>query len=174
MIASAAVLGAAVLPTVKPTVAYNPEQVKNGVRVVLLRVDRTTVFSDQGFAKPDNAEIHAIPGLRLVYVIEALNDEPINNWLTISDGKVVYLNGQPLVGGTPVNLSGGGYSGKHDYRHYAWEGIRKPDVRDPKRAIVHDEWIRGLRAPNGKFDLHITTGFNDHKEEFVFESILLE
>ncbi len=165
---------AAVSSINKPVTPYNSEQVKGKVRVVLLRVDRTTVFSDEGFQETTPQKIHAIPGLSVVYAVELLGDEPVTHWNTVSNDKLVWVNGKPLADTTPENLAGGGNQASNEYEYYNWRILKKPSVTNPKRTQVHEVWKRGLRVTSGKIDLHFTTGFNDHKEEFVFEGVPLE
>ena len=156
----------------KPTTPYNPEQIKGGFRVVLVRVDRTTTFSKEGFTNPSNAATHAIPGLTVVYVVEALAAGPTPKWS--HQMSSVYVKGKKLSE-VAENLSDGGSSGVMEYRSHGWAGAaQKPKVQDEKKVIVHKEWHRGMRVPNGKMDLHITIGADDKKEQFVFTEIPVE
>ena len=165
---------AAVSSINKPATPYNPEQVKGNVRVVLLRVDRATVFSDEGFREGKPEKIHAIPGLSVVYAVELLGDEPVKHRNSVQNGKLVSVNGKPLVDAMPENLAGGGHSESREYEHYNWGVLKKPAVTNPKRTHVIEVWERGVRVPSGRINLRITTGFNDHKEEFVFENVPVE
>jgi len=165
---------AAVSSINKPATLYNPEQIKGNVRVVLLRVDRTTVFTDVGFQETRSQKIHAIPGVGVAYAVELLGDEPVKHWNTVSDGKLVSINGKSIADTMPENLSGGGLKSTLEYEHYNWGALKKPAVTNPKRTHVIEVWERGVRVPTGKIDLRITTGFNDHKEEFVFENVPVE
>lgn len=174
VVVAALACGAAVSSLNKPVAPYNPEQIQGSVRVVLLRVDRTTLFSDEGFRETKPQKIHAIPGLSFVYAVELLGDEPVKQWNVVGNGKPVSLNGKPIGDTTPENISGGGHGTSHEYEHYDWGIMRKPAVTNPKRTHVFESWERGLRVPGGKIDLRITTGFNDHKEEFVFKDIPVE
>ena len=153
---------------------YNPEQIKGNVRVVLLRVDRTTVFTDEGFREIKPQRIHAIPGLSVIYAVELLGDEPVKHWNLVSDGKLASVKGKTLGNTTPENIAAGGGDSSHEYEHYSWGMLKKPAVTNAKRTHVIEMWQRGLRVPSGKIDLRITTGFNDHHEEFVFENIPVE
>ena len=171
---AALVCGAAVSSLKKPVAPYNPEQIQGSVRVVLLRVDRTTLFSDVGVTEAKPQKVHAVPGLSYVYAVELLGNEPVKKWNVIGNGNPVSLNGKPLVDTTPENITGGGLNGSHEYEHYNWGILKKPDVTNPKRTHVFQVWERGLRVPGGKIDLRITTGFNEHKEEFVFRDIPVE
>ena len=171
---AALVCGAAVSSLKKPVAPYNPEQIQGNVRVVLLRVDRTTLFSDVGFMSTKPQKIHAIPGLSFIYAVELLGDEPVKQWHMVENGKSASLNGKPLSDTMPENISGGGARTSLEYEHYNWGIMKKPAVTNPKRTHVFEMWERGLRMPGGKIDLRITTGFNEHKEEFVFKDIPVE
>ena len=166
--------GAAVSSIKKPVAPYNPEQIQGNVRVVLLRVDRTTLFSDVGFMDTKPQKIHAIPGLSFIYAVELLGDEPVKHWNMVGNGNPVSLNGKPIGDTSPENLSGGGNKASFEYEHYNWGVLKKPAVTNSKRTHVFEMWERGLRVPGGKIDLRITTGFNEHKEEFVFKDIPVE
>jgi len=172
--AAVVVCCAAVSSIYKPATLYNPEQIKGNVRVVLLRVDRTTVFTDVGFRETTPQKIHAIPGLAVIYAVEVLGDEPVKHRNSVSDGKLVSINGKSISDTMPENLSGGGLVSSHEYERYNWGVLKKPAVTNPKRTHIEEIWERGVRVPTGKIDIRITTGFNDHKEEFVFENVPVE
>ena len=130
--------GAALSPSLKidrPAPAYNPEQTKGNVRVVLLRLDRTTVFTDDGFSNTHNVHLRAVPGWKVVYLVEPLGNEAIANahggW---ANG---FVNGKALSESGAEDVVSGGTGGVHSYSSYHWEdGTRKPQVRDPKRTII--------------------------------------
>jgi hypothetical protein len=174
VVVAALVSGAAVSSLKKPVAPYNPEQIQGNVRVVLLRVDRTTLFSDEGFASTKPQKIHAIPGLSYTYAVELLGDEPVKQWIMAGNGDLVSLDGKPIGDTEPENISGGGNKSAFEYGQYIWGVLKKPAVTNPKRTHVFETWKRGLRVPGGKIDLRITTGFNEHKEEFVFKDIPVE
>jgi len=153
-------------PAVRP---FTAEQTKGSVRIVLLKVDRSTVFSKNGFQSPTNKIVHAIPGIGVTCVVEALGDEPKQNW--ISPNVEVYVAGKKLSD-TPGNISAGGSSGLSEFSHFSSED--KPQVTNPKRTVVHHAWLRGLRVSSNKIDLHITAGFNKQTEAFVFKDIPVE
>jgi hypothetical protein len=165
---------AAVSSLKQPAVPYHPEQTKDNIRVTLLRVDRTTVFTDVGFSETKPQKIHAIPGLAVVYAVEILGDEPIKNWRTTEKGKLVSVNGQPIDRTTPENVSGGGHNSSHEYEHFDWGMMKKPTVKNPKRTHVVQKWERGLRVPKGRIDLHLTTGINERDVEFEFKDVPVE
>ena len=156
----------------RPTTPYNPEQVKGDLRVVLVRVDRTTTFSKEWFTNPENTETHAIPGLSVLYLVEAVGPGPAPKWAPQTSS--VYVKGKKLseVAG---NLSAGGSSGVVTYQSHGWAGpAQKPKVRDEKKTIVYHEWHRGVRVPTGKIDLHITIGADGKEEQFIFGEIPVE
>ena len=167
-----AVCSAAVSSINRPVGPYNPEQIKGNVRVVLLRVDRTMVFSDAGLRENLAQKIYAIPGLSVVYVVEIFGNEPVKHWNTVLNGKIA--RGKRLEETAIENLAGGGLNSSKEYEHYDWAILKKPSVTNPKRTHVIEIWERGLRVSSGKVDLHITTGFNDRTEEFVFDGVPLE
>jgi len=165
---------AAVSSISKPVTPYGPEQVKGSVRVVLLKVSRTTVFSDQGFKETAPQKVHAVPGLNVVYAVELLGDESVKHWNVFGNSKIAWSNGKPLANLSPDKLADGGSRESREYEFYEWKFLKKPTVTNPKRTHILEVWERGLRVPDGKIDIHITTGFNDHNEEFVFKGIPLE
>ncbi|HEY0548146.1 MAG TPA: hypothetical protein VGF13_01010 [Verrucomicrobiae bacterium] len=168
MVAGSIALGA----ESKPTTPYNPEQSKGDLRVVLVRVDRTTTFSKEGFTNPDNTETHAIPGLTVVYLVEALGRGPVPKWA--HQDSAIYVGGKRLSE-VAENLSSGGSSGLLVYGSHGWAGpAQKPKVRGEKKTVIHQEWHRGVRVPNRKMDLHITVGADNKEEKFVFTDIPVE
>ncbi|NJM54992.1 MAG: hypothetical protein HC841_02870 [Verrucomicrobiae bacterium] len=164
-------VGAAILPSIQRTAVYNPEQTRGFVRIVLLKVERSTVFSDRGFAETSQKEIHAIPGFGFTYMVEALGSDPADNWHVGVNDDTVTANGQKLSQFKPENLAGGGLSSTHEYRNFDWAMLRQPEVTDPKRAKIIREWIRGMKSATGKLDLKIVAGFGKHKETFEFKGI---
>lgn len=153
-------------PAVQP---FTAEQTQGNVRVVLLKVDRSTVFSKAGFRSATNNTVHAIPGIGMTCVVEALGNEPKENW--ISPNVEVRVAGK-RISDTPENISAGGFSALSEFTHFSSED--KPQVTNPKRAVVHKAWLRGLRVSSNKIDLHITAGFNKRTEAFVFKDIPVE
>ena len=101
-----------------------------------------------------------------------LGNEPVKHWNTVLNGKLA--SGKRLEETAIENLAGGGINSSKEYEHYDWAILKKPSVTNPKRTHVIEIWERGLRVSSGKVDLHITTGFNDRTEEFVFEGVPLE
>lgn len=107
-------------------------------------------------------------------MVELLGDEPVKHWNTVRNGKLASVNGKTLDDTLIENLAGGGLDTSLEYANYNWGVLKKPDVTNPKRTHVIEIWERGLRIASAKVDLHITTGFNDHKEDFIFEGVPLE
>ncbi len=165
---------AAVLTVGKPVPAYNPEQVKGGIRVVLLKVDKATVFTDVGFSQSTGGKIHAVPGVGVTYLVELMGTEPIKNWNHVDDDKLVSINGNVVKDPLPDNLTSGGHSSSHEYQHYDWRMMKQPAVTNSKRTHVEETWKRGLKVSAGKVDLNIKVGFNDRIEEFVFKNVPVE
>lgn len=162
----------AALPALADTPAVRPfaaEQIVDNVRVVLLKVDRSTIFSKEGFRSPTNRVVHAIPGIGVTCVVEALGDEPKKNWIT---PNVEVRVGGKRISEVPENISPGGSSGLSEFTNFT--SGDKPQVTNPKRAVVYKAWLRGLRANSKKIDLHITAGFNQQTEAFVFKDIPVE
>jgi hypothetical protein len=152
-----------------PVRPFTAEQIKGDVRVVLLKVECSTVFSKNGFQSQTNQVVHAIPGIGVTCVVEALGDEPKKNW--ISPNVEVFVAGK-RISETPENISAGGNSGLSEFTHFSSED--KPQVANPKRAVVYQTWMRGLRVDSNKIDLHIAAGFNKQTETFVFKDIPVE
>jgi hypothetical protein len=165
--------GAETIQNDKPTAPFQREQTKGLVRVVLLSVNRTTTFTSDGFKNEKNQDIHAVPGCEVVFVFEALGSEPLTNKL--GGETSVFVGEKDYTGHVAENISAGGVGGISSFQEHAWgEFAKKPEVSNPKRAFVYKDWHRGVRVPNGKVDLHITAGFNNHSEEFVFQNVPLE
>jgi hypothetical protein len=165
--------GAETIRDDKPAAPFQREQTKGLVRVVLLSVNRTTTFTSDGFKNEKNKDIHAVPGCEIVFVMEALGSEPVTN--KISGETSVFVGKKDYTAIVAENISAGGSGGISSFQGHAWgEFGKKPEVSNPKRAVVYNDWHRGVRIPNGNVDLHITVGFNNHSEEFVFQNVPLE
>ena len=158
----------------RPVAAFEREQTKGFVRVALLSIERTTVFTNRGFRDEATEKVHAVPGFKVSYVVEALGGEPVTNKL--SGDSSVLLDGKDLTELVPANLAVGGSAGWSSFEEASWgDFAMKPEVQNPKRAHIYNkQWHRGVRVPNGRLTLRITTGFNGHKESFVFEGIPVE
>jgi len=165
---------AAVLSVGRPVPAYNPEQVKGNIRVVLLRVDQTTVFTDVGFSESVQGKIHAVPGVSVTYLVEMLGDEPVKHRNNVSDGKLITVNGNATEDRLPDNLVAGGHGATYEYSHYDWKMLKKPTVTNAKRSHIEEDWRRGVKVSAGTIDLNIKAGFNDRIEEFVFKNVPVE
>jgi hypothetical protein len=172
IIAALGLAGASVAGELPPTAPYNPEMVTEDLRVVLVRLDRTTTFSTNGFRMEDNTEIHAIPGVTVVYLVEDLRRGPKRKWSY--QKSVMYVQGKE-VSEVAANLSAGGSSVLLEYDSPGWASpAEKPKVRDARRALVHKEWHRGIRMPSGKLDLHIKVSADGEEKEFVFKDVPVE
>src|SRR5271163_3276681 len=76
---------AALSPSVKPLSPYEREQTIGNVRVVLLKIERATVFTSQNVqdAAPDKS--YPVPMIGVTYLVEVLGNEPITNRNMYSD-----------------------------------------------------------------------------------------
>jgi hypothetical protein len=168
ILAAACTFVSQVMADAPPTQPFEAVQVKGDVRVVLVSVARSVRFSAEGF-RTTNSVVHAIPGLEVTYLVEALGSSKSLKWVTQT--SEVYADGKRIID-LPGNLAAGGSSGISEYR--ALPDAEKPSVSNPKRTVVHKEWLRGVKIPGKRMDLHIVTGFNEQKENFVFKEIPLE
>jgi hypothetical protein len=99
-----------VLPSAKPSLMpYEREQTKGNVRVVLLKVERTTVFTSLNVQNAESGKSYPVPMLGITYLVEALGDEPFKHFNVYSYGGEISINGQKVDDEAfrPQNLNGG-------------------------------------------------------------------
>jgi hypothetical protein len=140
------------------------EQTKDLVRVAVVSVSKTSVFPAQTTSES------SVAGIKIVYLVEALGNTPIQNFdlghigFTV-DGKGVSRSKKSSDEGLIV---------ASDYRKYDWKKLKKPAVSHPDRAVVYDFSIPYFQLPEGKIDLHVETGFNLSDSSFVFKNIVVD
>lgn len=141
------------------------DQSKESVRVVVVSASKANIIP--ALAKT-NAQ--AVAGLKVVYLVEALGNKPLQNWdmghmhFTV-DGKPVEQS-KKSDDNTLIVVS--------KYTEYDWKKLKKPAVSDARRVAIYDASMPYFQLPKGKTDLHIETGFNLSTASFVFKDITVE
>lgn len=150
---------------VNPVWPYECTQTKGNVRVVLMKVERTTIFTSDYVQDAKPGKVYPVTTMGLTYRIEALGDEPIKNWNVNTDEIAI---GGHRVGGEklPSNITAGDSSsiGPTD---------AGPRGVSAKRSAIQTVHIRCGSVPSGSATLTLRTGFNDETEKFVFENVPL-
>jgi hypothetical protein len=167
---------AAMSPAVRPLAPYEREQTKRNVRVVLLKVERGTIFTTNGIRDPKPGMSYPVPVVGFTFLVEALGDEPIKNWISHeTDDEVLIGNRKARDDSSmPDNLVAGGSGGINPALPYKnRQGIELPESFVEKRSFVHEEYERAVPSKTGTMRLKLITGFNDQKETFIFENIPL-
>jgi hypothetical protein len=143
---------------VSPVAPYQCVQTKGNVRVVLLKVERGTLFTARNVADAKSDKTYPVPSFDVAYQVEALGDEPINKW-NVQDEEITMgtrriADGQFL----PVNVVAGG------------SGETRPAGH---RSMIQENHIVAGEVQAGKMTLTLKTGFNEHNETFVFANVPL-
>ncbi len=161
---------AAISPVVKPLTPYEREQTKGNVRVVLLKVERTTIFNSEGINKPEKGKTYPAPYFGVTFLIEALGEEPVNIWSGSAEMKIggQYVSDEKL---RPDNLISGRYNANFDLMAFGSGAIEMPKVANRKRCVVTQCLDRVARNPSGTLQVTIEAGFNKKTETFVFDGI---
>jgi hypothetical protein len=164
---------AALSPTVKPISPFEREQTKGNVRVVLLKVERSTIFTSEGIRKPEQGKVYPVPTFGITYLVEALGDEPIKNWnADETDEDYVLGNRKVLDDSTlPENLIPGSHGANHPPSLFANGPMALPKLTNAKRAVVKEIFLRAPPTPAGALRLKLKVGLNDKTEKFSFDGI---
>ena len=165
---------AALSPSVKPLVPYEREQTKGNVRVVLLKVERATVFTSQNVQGAEPGKSYPVRVIGATYLVEALGNEPIKNWNGYSTGEEISIGGHKISDDAlmPQNLTPGS-AGIHSPTSTANNSVELPKSFDKKRSSVEEIYVRAGSSQTGMMRLKLQAGFNDHPETFIFENIPL-
>jgi hypothetical protein len=142
------------------------EQTQGSIRVAVVGVSRTKVVPSQ-----TGSSSQPVAGVKLVYVVEALGNAPIQNFTL---GRIGLS-----VNGKPMSLSKKSDDESliiaSDYAKYDWKNLNRPAVSDPRRAVVYDYSIPYFELPKGETELRIAeTGFNSSTVTFVFSGVAVE
>jgi hypothetical protein len=152
-----------------PVVPYECTQTKGQVRVVLLKVERATIFTSDNVQDAKPGKIYPVPTVGIVYRIEALGNEPIKNWnITTEEVKV----GNQRVGDNqkmPPNITPGSNASIGPLG----DEPRGVPVLDAERSTIEQIYVRCGPVPSGMATLTLNTGFNDKTETFVFSNVPL-
>jgi len=166
---------AALSPSVKPLVPYEREQTKGNVRVVLLKVERATVFTSQNIrdAKPDRS--YPVPVIGVTYLVEALGNELIKNWNVYSTGEEITIGGQKVESDAfmPENLIRGSKGVTSPASAYGNRLGELPKSFDKNRSSVEEIHVPTGSSQRGMVRLQLKAGFNDHPETFIFDNVPL-
>jgi hypothetical protein len=165
-----------VLPSAKPSLMpYEREQTKGNVRVVLLKVERTTVFTSLNVQNAESGKSYPVPMLGITYLVEALGDEPFKHFNVYSYGGEISINGQKVDDEAfrPQNLNGGSDGINSPPSAYGNRLGELPKSFDEKRSWIEEFYMRSEPPHEGIAQLKITAGFNDHPETFIFENVPL-
>jgi hypothetical protein len=171
---------AALSPSIKPLVPYEREQTKGNVRVVLLRVERATIFTSQNVqgAEPDKS--YPVPVIGFTYLVEALGDEPIKhpNTYGYGTGEDISIGGHNVSeNDLPENLipgsAGSIIPGQVSVGNLGLpnNSVELPKSFDKKRSWAEEIYVRATSSQTGLMRLKLQVGFNDRPETFIFENI---
>jgi hypothetical protein len=164
---------AALSPSVKPLAPYEREQTIGNVRVVLLKIERATIFTSQNVrdAAPDKS--YPVPMIGVTYLIEALGNEPIKNWLMNESDEDISIGGHKVLDATimPENLISGSSGVLGSPSTYANGPEELPKSFNKKRSSVEEIHLRAEPSQTGMMHLQLKVGFNDHPETFIFDNI---
>jgi hypothetical protein len=176
LIAIVILVAAAVSPAKKPIAPFEREQTKGNVRVVLLKVERSTIFTADGIRDAEPGKMYPVPTIGVTYLIEALGTETVTNWIGNEAGDDILVNGREIPDDSqnPENLVGGGWGGVFgaDSR-YANGPVQLPKSYDKKRTSVQERHERVQLLSGGTMRLKLVVGFNGEKETFIFDNIRL-
>jgi hypothetical protein len=165
---------AALSPSVKPLAPYEREQTKGNVRVVLLKIERATIFTSQNVrdAAPDKS--YPVPVIGVTYLIEALGNEPIKNWYQDTSDNDILIGSHKIQddANLPENIIGSAGSGVFRSLSTYKNGPEElPKSFNEKRASVEEIHVRAVSIQSGTMRLQLKVGFNDHPETFIFDKI---
>ena len=149
-------------------VVYQASQVRGQVRVTLLEIGRVTAFQPSG-----NLPASSIPGLRVVYLVECIGPDHIRNWVAKDPAYPLFVRGKKLQPRLPAGMPPGSNTQAIPFKEYQADRSTLPAPEDPDRAAVYVSFHRGNIAPEGAVELHLTAGFNDRSDEFVFQDLYI-
>jgi hypothetical protein len=163
---------AALSPSVKPLAPYEREQTKGNVRVVLLKIERATVFTSQNVQDAEFGKSYPVPVIGATYLVEALGDEPIKSWNTYADNDIS-IGGHKISDNAlmPENLISGSDGVTSPASAYGNRLGELPKSFDKKRSSVEEIYVRSGSFQTGMIHLQIKAGFNDQSETFIFDNI---
>jgi hypothetical protein len=153
--------------------AFDPVRQQGDVKVTLLRVSRSTSFTDEnitGDAGADDKTIRAVPGLEVVYQVEILGTKQITGR---TSGTPKFADpGKP-----PKQIDSvipGGRSGGVKWRETDdATGVSTPAPADPTRTVIDDHYVRGTYVDGDTIDITINAGFNGDSKTFNFDGVPL-
>jgi hypothetical protein len=160
---------AASTPAISPLAPYECEQTKGDVRIVLIKVERATVFTSDNVQDPKPGKVYPVTTVGVVYRIDALGNEPIKNWNVTTDEIMI---GTHRVGDgekLPTNITPGSAGSVGPLGNEP----RGLPAFDSKRSAVQEFHVRCGPVPSGMATLTLRTGFNDKTETFVFTNVPL-
>jgi hypothetical protein len=167
---------AAVSPSPKPITPFEREQTRGNVRVVLLKVERSTIFSSDGIRDAAPGKIYQVPMIGVTYMIEALGNEAVTNWISNEASEDILVNGRKIGDDsqTPENLIAGGSGGVFGGESRYMNGpLQLPKSYDKKRSSFQERHERAQLQNGGTMRLKLTVGFNREKQTFIFDNIHL-
>ena len=165
---------AAMSPARHPLAPYQREQTKGKIRVVLLKVERATIFSTTGIKDPKPDQFYPVPVLGVTYMIEALGDEPVRHWTgdQSNDDLTIGSRREPADASLPENLTPGVSSGVFGpISHYANGPVELPKSFNEQRSTIQELHERAVPSKTGNLRLQLKVGFNDQRETFVFDNL---
>ena len=167
---------AGALPKVKPLVPYEREQTKGNVRVVLLKVERATIFCTDGIRDPQPGKSYPVPTVGVIYLVEALGNEPIKNWNNNESDENLIIGNQKVRNDSsmPENLIAGGGGGVYgSMTRYANGPVELPKGLNDRRVSVQEIHERAVPLKSNTMRVTLNVGFNDERQTFVFDNIPL-
>jgi hypothetical protein len=182
LLAVALISGCATVPppvpataVVPPLMPYEREQTNGDIRVVLLKVERATIFTSKNVQNAQPGKSYPVPMIGVTYLVEALGNEPFKHPNTYSCGIDDICIGGCLVL-TPENLYSGGdgtfIPGETSAPNLGLSNfIELPKSFDKKRSWVEEGFVRAESSQTGVMQFKIQTGFNDKPETFIFDNV---
>jgi hypothetical protein len=153
--------------------AFDPVRQQGDVKVTLLRISRSTSFTNESIANesnPDDKTIRAVPGLEVVYQVEILGNKQITGH---TSGTPQLTDPGKQSKRIETVIPGGRSSGNKWRDTDDATGFSTPVPADPARTIIDDQYLRGSYIDGDAVDITIKAGFNGDSKTFNFDAVPL-
>ena len=153
--------------------AFNPEQTQGEVRVVLLRFERHTIYTDpkDPWRNRVMAEKHksllALPQFKVTFWLEVPIEGAFGQVsMSTQDQLDILVDGKSILDGSGTS---GGTMGFEDLPHY--HELRRMSAPEGKAGICEECYSEGECIPTGPVDIRFKIKWKGQDKVFLFKNV---
>jgi hypothetical protein len=153
--------------------AFNPEQTQGEVRVVLLRLERHTIYTDphdpwrNRVMAEDHKRLSALPFFKVTFWLEVPREGAFGQVsMSTQDQLDILVDGKSILDGSGTS---GGTMGFEDLPHH--NELRQMSAPEGRAGICAECYSEGESIPTGPVDIRFKIKWKGVDKVFLFKNV---